>query len=145
MTLINPESDPELLVPLAIIKENGGEVKGKTKFQKLTFLAEEEKSLDKHYEFQKYNHGPYSFDLADNIDTLINLNLIKEETRRFIGNDFDGKRHEFSLTQKGEELVSKFEDSEKFQEIRDGCRESTEEWGESSLQDILDYVYDKYM
>lgn len=127
-------------VPLAILKANGGKLNGKTKLQKLVFLAEMEKGLENKYKFEKYNYGPYSFELTDDLDALKQFGLIEVIVENFSTDDFQGKIHKYKLTKKGEKALNNLSN-----DFLDPINKVSNEWGSESLDEILDYVYGKYM
>lgn len=135
--------DDKTRIPLNLLKDNGGSIKGKTRFQKMIFLAEKEEGLREAFEFEKYNYGPYSFELSDKLSSLENLGFLEIEKKEFPSADsFEGKEFIYSLTDKGEEAVGDLDDSDSkaLQKVADKWNSS-----ESSLQELIDYVYDKYM
>lgn len=135
------EIDQKMKAPLSILAANGGRISGKTKFQKLVFLAEQEEGMTDFYEFEKHNYGPYSFDLTDDLNVLKRLNLIEVTVRRFSADGpFQGKAYRYSLTDEGKEVLEQVEES-----IKNSAEQVTEKWGSKSLDPILTYVYDEYM
>lgn len=138
------EDIPERLqVPLVLLQQNNGEIRGKTRFQKMVFLAEEEEGLNEFYEFEKYNYGPYSFDLTDQLDTLVELGFIEKYTKTFPSDGkFQGKKFIYKLTDEGKEKARNAS-----QEIKEPLKKSADKWDSSSasLDSLLDYVYDEYM
>lgn len=65
-------------------KENKNEVIiGNTRLDKLVFLIEKETDLKKYlhnFTFEAYNYGPYSSELFDSVQALVNAGLVKAET-----------------------------------------------------------------
>ncbi len=117
------EKDKKVL--LELLKRNGGTIKGKTRFQIMVFLAQEEEGLDEFYEFKDYNYGPYSFELSDSLSALEEFNLI--EVKR------QGKKFIYSLTEKGEEAIREVKES--------SLKEVVDKWNDSSLRELIDYVW----
>lgn len=119
-------------------------ITGKTKFQKMIFLGQKEHKLPKRFEFIKYNYGPYSFQLTDCLNALEVLKLIKIQEEYFeTSNDFPGRLHIYSLTDKGKKIVTKLktdflEESKKIEQI-------AIKWNTKQLKEIIQYVYSKYM
>jgi uncharacterized protein YwgA len=121
------------------------EVKGKTKFQKMFFLLNEEEKISTGHSFVKYTYGPYSSELSNDLDALKQLELIQVEQSMFETNsNFVGKQFEYKLTTSGEQLIN--------QQLTDFTGEEKQkvkkiilEWNNKELPEIIDYVYGKYM
>lgn len=61
---------------IAYISKNVTDL-GKTKLQKLVYLAKEIKKVSVGYSFRFYNYGPYSDKLAENLDYVRSLEGVK--------------------------------------------------------------------
>jgi len=89
---------------IALIKHNGGEIKGRTKLQKLVFFANEILKLD--ISFRPYYFGPYSDDVAISMDYIRALGMITEIEEHFpdmkFGNSYEAVRYSYKLTSNGE-------------------------------------------
>jgi len=130
-------------VPLALIHSNDGKIDGKTRLQKMVFLAQEEEGLENFYKFEKYNYGPYSFDLSDDLNVLKSLGLISITKESFETEGmFDGKVFHYRLTERGREKISEIRS-----EIIENVQTISQKWNSSerSLESLIDYVYDNYM
>ena len=68
-------------VATRIIKDAGGELVGRTRLQKVTFLAQLA-GFDHGFEFEYRHYGPFSEDLARSIDIATLLGDVEEEERR---------------------------------------------------------------
>ena len=134
------ERQEKLLLFLGLAKE----IEGKTKLQKLIFLGKTEHQLPMDFEFNKYNYGPYSFSLSDELNVLQSLELISVKTEYFDSNDqFEGKVHKYSLSVKGKEYVAKIKSMNlKFIE---SSKEVISKWNSKPLGNIIKHVYSKYM
>ncbi len=63
-------------------RERDEEIIGNTRLDKLVFLLEQETSLKKYltdFKFDAYNFGPYSSEVFDSIQALINSGLVKAD------------------------------------------------------------------
>jgi len=122
-----------------------GRVDGKTKFQKMVFLAETEEKAITTYNFEKYHYGPFSFDLSDDLDALSKTNFIQEEKTIF--GSSEGKqiiKSTFSLTLDGKKELKENE----VNLDKDGIvalSKTVEKWNGKPLDEIIKYVYGKYM
>jgi uncharacterized protein YwgA len=107
---------------------------GKTKLQKFTFLSEWE-MIDKRergfsYYYLKFEKGPYSFDLANDIKTLVKANIIRKRQWSLI------------LTKFGNSIVEDFSNllSQNFHVVSIIDR-TINKYAEYSLKELLDEVY----
>jgi hypothetical protein len=114
-------------------------IKGRTKFQKMIFLAKQEFNLDLGFEFKLYYYGPYSFDLSDFIREQIKEGNIVEDTNYF---DMEGNapQYDFKLTQKGKEKSESLSN-----EFDDKIKKVINTWNTKSYTEIINHVYDKYV
>jgi len=78
MTEIN-----DLLLELLTLKANGGEIVGRTRLQKLIFLLKHKFDIPFNLAFIPYYYGPYSEQLALDLELLKATNMITEETESF--------------------------------------------------------------
>jgi hypothetical protein len=120
-------------------------IQGKTKLQKMMFLAKQEYGVEHEYKFEKYNYGPYSFQLSEDLKALQSLEFIKvDETIFDTEGPFIGKLFIFSLSDKGKEIMEKIipqisgEDISKLTKL-------VNDWNSKPLPEIIDYVYSHYM
>jgi len=120
-------------------------IEGKTKFQKMLFLAKAEYGLEHGYDFTRYIYGPYSQTLSSDLMSLISLELVKIDEVIFnTPGPFEGKLATISLTKKGEELIdSKLDDFSV--EEKDKIKKVVMDWNPKNFKEILSYVYKKYL
>ena len=92
-------------VIIALIEHNSGEIKGRTKLQKLVFFANELLQLDISY--RPYYFGPFSDDVAISVDYLRALKMITETEEHFpdmnFGNSYEAVRYSYRLTPSGKD------------------------------------------
>ena len=122
-----------------------GKIDGKTKFQKMMFLAETEETAITTYNFEKYHYGPFSFDLSDDLDALSKTNFIQEEKTVF--GSSEGKqmiKSTFSLTFDGKKELSENEVILNMEGVI-ALSKTVEKWNKKNLDEIIKYVYSKYM
>jgi len=90
---------------LLVIQECGERPEfGRTSLQKVAFFAAEALSRDFHHKAHLY--GPYSEDVEDDVDALVESGLIEERTESlaFTGRGgYPGRRYSYSLTDDGRE------------------------------------------
>lgn len=138
------------------------EVRGITKVQKLLFLMEEESSFGEKYRpqitlnFKGYKMGPFSPDVYDEVEFLLNLGALEKEPFETRGMDayeiekFDWEEGSeglsgklFKITDKGdmiaEDLVATLDEDDAAQ-----LREMIEHYNSMTLMELLEYVYKNY-
>lgn len=92
------------IVPLLLLLSNDRKVIfGRTRFQKLIFLAQRTESAEKWYSFIPYNFGPYSVELQQDLDNLISQGYITET--EVITKD-NRTSYEYACTETGENFFN---------------------------------------
>ena len=130
------------IVQILLFLKHAKKIEGKTKFQKMMFLAQKENKLSEEFKFIKYNYGPYSFDLTKSLEALEKEGFITVEKEEFeTDGEFPGKKFIFQLTEEGENLI----ESEETKEDSNIIKNVVEEWNNKPMEDIIKYVYSKYM
>ena len=121
-----------------------GTIEGKTKFQKLMFLGDQEHSLNSGFNYVKYNYGPYSFELSQVLGVLEALGIIVAETVTFqVNGPYDGKKITYSLTDKGGVFVQELK--QRHADFIVHAKEVLTKWNSVPSSEIVKYVYAKYM
>lgn len=143
-------------------KAQNEEVEGNTKLVKLLFLLAHETSLKKYmtdFKYDAYNFGPFSSELFDALQALINAGLVKavksdsegylDEADRFHGElEVDETESTkgmtiYSLTSEGEVVGSALFHSLSGSEQRE-IISIKQVFNSSTLRKLLQYVYRKY-
>ena len=70
----------QLDLVIGIIAANGGRIVGKTRLQKTVYLLDAA-GLNSGFEFEYHNYGPYSSDLATEVDNGVDLKFLETEER----------------------------------------------------------------
>ncbi len=117
------------------------EIQGRTRFQKMVFLLQQEFGNTEFYDFEAYDYGPFSKGLYDDLDDLIDRNLIKETREEF---DEDKVYYEYKLTDAGRELIERLSDQERAQDIMALSERLKQEINSEDLSVVLDRVYSEY-
>ncbi len=121
-----------------------GEVRGRTRFQKLVFLTKEklkEENRDIDIRFSKLFYGPFSRDLNDTLKAQTEEGTVEER----IEESSFGLVYIYNLTEIGKNLV---EDSlckgliE--QEVKKKIEAVANEFGDKPLDELISVVYRKY-
>jgi uncharacterized protein YwgA len=169
--IIPVETGTDLILTLLFAggekKKNNEEIVGNTRIDKLVFLLEKETTLKKYiqdFTFDAYNFGPYSSQLFDALQALVNAGLVKtstaaEETESDEYLD-EADRYqielqleessesaktviEYSLTPEGEKVASALWQSLSKSE-QDEIVAIKSKFNSISLRRLLQYVYRKY-
>jgi len=117
------------------------EIQGRTRFQKMVFLLQQEFEKTEFYDFEAYDYGPFSKGLYDDLDDLIDRNLVEETREEF---DEDKVYYEYKLTDAGRELIERLSDEEKTQDIMGLSERLKQEINSEDLSVVLDRVYSEY-
>lgn len=130
-----------ILFPIYMLNVMGNEgIKGKTRFQKIAFLIQEQLQgkIDLELEFEAAPYGPYSFILSESIKNLCNKNLMKEHV---IG--VKKTLHVFSLTDDGTKLLKEYENIIPI-EVKKATKNTIKAFGDMPLDELLDFVHEEY-
>ncbi|MEZ3145188.1 PadR family transcriptional regulator [Halobaculum sp. MBLA0143] len=131
----------EQLLPLAMLDiAEDGRLEGITRFQKLVFLAQREREGASPYDFRADDYGPFSPDLYDDIDRLVDGDLIdydEEET------EFGNKVQVYTLTDMGRRAVENSDEMD-FPVPEGELEELGDDFEDVDLWDLLEYVYTEY-
>lgn len=143
---------------LLLYLNNKEPIVGKTKFQKLVYVYEEEyhKQLELHkklsldeinlFNFKPYHYGPYSDKLVISLKALVSLKYIKEQTEEdvFSFDDKFGERVSYELSEIGiryvEEKILQYLDNYILSKLTDFKNKYTK----MTTRDIIRYVYTTY-
>jgi len=138
------------LIPLMLAYVGGEEpIDGRTRLQKMVFVVQQELmesgELSEHqrYEFFPYDYGPFSKELAESIDQMIEEGLIDEDEVQY---DHDGNvKYLYELQPAGQELVEQELGGAGVQDIARKSRDIKQRFNEElSLPEVIDNVYTEY-
>lgn len=140
------------------------EIEGVTKVQKILYLIEKETDFWEKYkdkisedlDFKAYDMGPFSEDVYDELELLLNIDVIEKEDMNIGASDmYERKQYVpeegskglsnkvFKLTAKGEKIGQALEellDEKHAEELESKIRE----YNRMSLNTLLEYVYTNY-
>jgi len=122
------------------ILDSVGSVRGRTKFQKLVFLAQEEAGLPRLFSYRPYHYGPYSQELFNLIDELKLGGYIEEKCN--ISEDFI--EYEYLITPRGKEQLSSLEKKPPTT-ISSDTLKKIKKLNKQPRNEIISYVYQKYL
>jgi uncharacterized protein YwgA len=131
------------LLPLTLLAAADGEISGRTRMQKLAFLLDEEELDDEDfYKFVKYDYGPFSKQLLNDLDRLEREGVIEEEeSKTFSGN----RRYDYRLSDEFADSVERLaETDDEVAEIVETARQVVREHNDKSIRALVEHVYDKH-
>ncbi|MEE8167533.1 MAG: hypothetical protein V3T58_01505 [Candidatus Hydrothermarchaeales archaeon] len=134
------------VVPLLLLyADKGRYISGRTRFQKMIFLAQKEGTdVEEWYSFFPYDFGPYSAELQNDLDVLAGEELITESPEHY------GEKigYQYFLTKKGENLIKKVLSNAKYRNSFIRTLEALitikTRYRFFSLEMIINEVYRKY-
>jgi len=130
------------LLPLLLLYANSRErIDGATRFQKLVFLAQQEGGLSSTYAFHAERFGPYSYDLASEIDQYVTEGYIERDT---VPNEVGNEKEIYSLTTEGIQVAKSAVTKDVYEPIMRILSEIKTEHNETQLKELLRYVYKRY-
>jgi len=133
------------VVPLALLYESDGyRIEGRTRFQKLVFLTKEavtREGIDL-YDFIKYDYGPFSKELLDDLEWLEEKGLVEIKKRPTFGGN---TRYDHELTGNGAAIFEGLKDSDDTVErVAEVAAEIENEYNGWSIRRLLDYIYSEF-
>lgn len=134
-------SDPKDLALVLQLIEDAGEVAGRTRLQKLVFLAKREKKVPFSFDFPLYYYGPYSEELQDMVDVLVANGLVTEE---MYATPSGSEGYKYSLTQQGLSTLEQVGNQLAKSDMTH-LQATVDRYGSKPLREILDHVYSKYV
>lgn len=138
------------LIPLLLAYVNEeNPIDGRTRLQKMVFVLQQqlkeagEYSDSELYSFFAYDYGPFSKELAESIDTMIEQGLLAEHPEEY--NEEGDLKYLYELEPEGKELIEQALDQEVLQGILDAAAQLKTRYNEDlTLPEVIDEVYDDY-
>ncbi|KXB07319.1 hypothetical protein AKJ52_00485 [candidate division MSBL1 archaeon SCGC-AAA382C18] len=131
------------LLPLALIYTGGEAIEGRTRLQKMIFLAQQdmEDSVET-YDYEPYDYGPFSKELYDDIDDLVDEGIIKEQKEKLD----DGRiKYFYEMSEEGQEIIeSKMDNNKDFHDLKEKMEDIKSTYNKKNLRDLLNEVYSRY-
>lgn len=131
----------ETLTLSLLYTRNREAIKGATRFQKLVFLAQEEQRFAEVFEFEPYNYGPYSSELATTVRGLEARGLVKTDVET---NAYGQERAVYRLTREGIARIRKETNERDLDEVFSAAEEIKTTYNGWGTERLLKYVYRKY-
>lgn len=121
-----------------------GEIRGRTRFEKLLYLQRNELRFTEgnFYGFKWAQYGPFSKELLDDLEDLVDKGLISERTMSIDKTSDDGHLYIYTLTANGRELIPRILDELPPQTLE--ILESLRRYNEMPLEKLLKYVYESF-
>lgn len=134
------------ILPLALMRANDEEpVEGRTRLQKMIFLTqkqlEDPDCFNEGYDYFPYDYGPFSKELYEDIDNLVEEGVIEEREET----EEDGKKkYYYELTSEGKDTLEEKLQEEGSDSILDKIDEIKSQYNKMDLSELLDKIYAKY-
>ncbi|VVB84943.1 Uncharacterised protein [uncultured archaeon] len=134
------------VIPLLFLyANNGGSIYGRTRFQKMIFLAQkEEEGVKEWYNFYPHDFGPYSTELQNDLDILAMEGLIRESPEEY----GEKIRYQYLLTRKGTAIIEKvLNNPEHRKDLNTTLKALTtikSKYSKLPLEKLINHVYLKY-
>ncbi len=102
---------PRQALPLLVLYlDNQSPIEGRTKFQKIMFIIEQEvKGIDKYFSqkhsWDAYHFGPFSDSLLEDLELLNLWGLIRIKEKYFEEEDISSEYVVYEITEKGKRIV----------------------------------------
>lgn len=137
-------------IPLALAYVGDEDpIDGRTRLQKMVFVLQQELDdiielpEEQRYEYFAYDYGPFSKELAEDTDQMIDANLLVEEEVEY---DDDGNvKYLYELQSDGRNLIEQELGSETVDRIIKMAAATKQQFNdELSLPEVIDEVYDEY-
>ena len=132
-------------MPLLLIRSNeNNPIIGRTRFQKLLFLAQKQ-YRKKWYFFVPYNYGPYSPELQKDVEFLIDHDLIKETFEPIS----EGRTlYRYYLSNEGHVFIDKilndYRHREQVNNIINIFSKLNKKYHDYTMDRLINLVYNKY-
>jgi uncharacterized protein YwgA len=137
--------DRELL-PLALLQaQEGEEIEGRTRLQKMVFLIQQEteaegSDLPGKYDYVPYDYGPFARELYDDLDRLQEKDVIKEEQVEMR----DGKiKYNYTLGPNASSYINNLPEH-KIRQVQAKAEDIKERFNDKRLTKLIDIVYSEY-
>ncbi len=132
------------LVPLYVLYCMGGEIRGRTRFQKLVFLTKEkvkEKQQDVDIDFSCLYYGPFSRDLMTSLKTQSKEGTVIERLEE----SSYGLTYIYKLTDSGCDLVGNAIKKKLIsKQVQQKAKLIAKKFGDKPLDELIAYVYREY-
>lgn len=137
-------------IPLALTYLDEEEpIEGRTRLQKMVFVVQQELMESGHlredqlYEFFAYDYGPFSKELAESVDQMIEDGLLDE--KEVVYDDEGNVKYIYEIEPDGREVVKKESSLDDIDTIVQKARQIKQRFNDNlSLPEVIDEVYAEY-
>jgi uncharacterized protein YwgA len=128
----------KLVTPLLLVDASGGAVYGRTRIQKMMFLAQQESEFKgDEFEYFAWDYGPYSKELQQYLDVLVDLSFLRETAEKAK----EGYAvYKYEITKAGRTFVQE-QNSTSTQNKRKALVALSQAWNRVSLEELIRHVY----
>lgn len=128
------------LLPLAVINANDEAVEGITRLQKLVFKAQHEVLDSEEYEFEAHDYGPFSKELYNDVDNLVEDGYIRCEFEETPNGNI---KKTYAIEEEGKRILNRFRDRDLERKL-DGLVELKERDNPKPILELLSEIYSEY-
>lgn len=130
----------EQLVMNLLAADDRQVIDGRTRLQKLVFLAQKESQQDlpSEYNFDPYDYGPFSAQLLHDLDDLKQKRWVDEAIEPLP----NGKKYRYELTPLGKEQLD--DGTEEADKIQEAAEDIVGTFNDMPISRLLEHVYNKY-
>lgn len=138
--------DPKRVLILATLNASeDGIVEGRTRLQKLIFLAQKSnEGVPEVFQFEPYDYGPFSAPILHDLDSLREDGYVVEETEQIR----NGKKYIYQLTEDGKEALDEADEADSdevdIKELIDAAQSAVSKYNKMPISRLLEYTYNKY-
>jgi len=103
----------DIMLLIAFFGFYNSKIKGRTRIQKDICILKHRDEIPFNFKFEPNYYGPYSYELADTVDTFVAAGLLEQNITHLSSGD---RRYDYALTEEGKELFRKIK---KIPDLRD--------------------------
>jgi len=107
-------------------------------------LIQEEEKAPLRYSFSPFDWGPLSFELLDDMGSLISQGIVTESISELPAMSGVIERHDYELSPWGKKYASEVIEKSLSGSVKGKVLGIVNKWNSRKLQDLLDYVHKKY-
>ena len=136
------EPQLEVLLPLYLVHLAGGKLRGRTRMQKLAFLAQQALKGAVNYNFRPAPFGPLSYDLYSTLEKLCDMGFVEESS---LTTNSGNEVVVYELTEGGRDFLEFSIGNDKMDvTIKQTIDRMFNKYGEMPHVDLLDMVHGEY-
>lgn len=126
-----------------LVKASGGNIRGRTRFQKLAFLYQNQSTHPiASYQYFPWDYGPYSTELQNYLEALARHGLVEEVAADWRDGQKTQRVYDYVLTPKGDKLLA--EQKAKLEGALAELDALCARWAKTDLDELVRYVYKQH-